>query len=56
MTCRGYDPKAVKLGSLVKMAAASILDNTERRAFLRSYTKIAESESRTAGRKDKDKE
>lgn len=54
MTCRGYDPKAVKLGSLVKMAAATILDKAQRRAYLRSFTKIAESESRTSGRKDKD--
>lgn len=52
MTCRGYDPKAVKLSSLVKMASSTIQDKQVRGAFLRSFTKIAESESRTAGRKD----
>jgi hypothetical protein len=52
MTCRGYDPKAVKVGSLVKMAASTILDNHQRRAFVRSYVKIAESELRSGGRKE----
>jgi hypothetical protein len=51
MTCRGYDPKAVKLPSLVKMAASTIADKHQRGAFLRSFTKIAESELRT-GRKE----
>ena len=51
MTCRGYDPKAVKIGSLVKMTASTILDKNKRRAFVRSYVKIAESELRT-GRRD----
>ena len=52
MTCRGYDPKAVKLGKLVKIAAASIHDNNKRGAFLRSFTKVAEGELRSGGRKD----
>jgi len=52
MTCRGYDPKAVKIGSLVKMAASTILDPHKRGAFMRSYVKIAESELRTPNRKD----
>ena len=47
MTCRGYDPKAVKLPSLVKMAASTIKDNHTRGAFLRSFTKIAEGELRS---------
>lgn len=52
MTCRGYDPKAVKIGSLVKMAASTILDNTQRKAYIRSFVKIAEGEARSHGRKD----
>lgn len=51
MTCRGYDPKAVKIGRLTKIAAAQIHDKHKRGAFLRSFTKVAESESRT-GRRD----
>lgn len=47
MTCRGYDPKAVKLGSLVKMAAATIIDPQKRGEFIRSYVKIAQSELRS---------
>ena len=42
MTCRGYDPKAVKVGKLVKIAAATILDPHKRGAFFRSYAKIAQ--------------
>ena len=50
MTCRGYDPKAVKISKPVKRAAALILNAHERGAFIRSYVEIAKSESRT-GRK-----
>jgi hypothetical protein len=57
MTCKGYDPKAVKLGSLVKMAASTIVDRHQRGAFLRSFTKIAEDEARQRGsRNRKEKE
>jgi len=52
MTCRGYDPKAVKLGKLVKIASAQIQDNHKRGAFLRSFTKVAEGELRSNSRKD----
>jgi len=56
MTCRGYDPKAVKIGSLVKMAASTISDPHKRGAFMRSYVAIAEAESRQrTGRNNKDK-
>jgi len=49
-----YDPRAVKIGKPVKVLAATIMDKATRRAFIRSYVKIAESESRTANRsKDK---
>jgi hypothetical protein len=53
MTCRGYDPKAVKISKSIKRAASKISDNHQRGEFLRSYVRIAESESRTAGRKEK---
>jgi hypothetical protein len=56
MTCRGYDPKAVKVGKLVKIAAGGILDNHQRSAFIRSFAKIAEDDARQRGtrsRKDK---
>jgi hypothetical protein len=53
MTCRGYDSKAVKLSSLVKMASSTIVDKQVRGAFLRSFTKIAEADARQKGaRKD----
>jgi hypothetical protein len=52
MTCRGYDPKAVKISSLVKMASATIMDNTTRKAFIRSFVKIAEGELRSGNRKE----
>jgi hypothetical protein len=51
MTCRGYDPKAVKVGKLVKIAAATILDPHKRGAFFRSYAKVAQESLRTYGGK-----
>ena len=45
MTCKGYDPKAVKIGKPVKTLAATILDRHQRGAFIRSYVKIAEDEA-----------
>lgn len=57
MTCKGYDPKAIKLPSLVKMAASTIADKHKRGAFIRSFVKIAEDEARQRGsRNRKDKE
>jgi len=46
MTCKGYDPKAVKIGSLVKMAASTIRDPHVRGAFIRSFVKIEQDNSR----------
>lgn len=51
MTCRGYDPKAVKISKAIKAAAASIIDDTERRHVIKSYVKIAEGESKSFGRR-----
>jgi hypothetical protein len=53
MTCRGYDSKAVKINKTVKRAASKIVDRHQRGEFIRSYVRIAESESRSAGRKEK---
>ena len=50
MTCRGYDPKAVKVPKSVKRRASTILDNHARGAFIRSYVQILESELRSAKR------
>jgi hypothetical protein len=52
MTCRGYDPKAVKVGKLVKIAAATIRDPHKRGAFIRSYVAI-EKENVRSFRKEK---
>ena len=46
MTCRGYDPKAVKIGKSVKRLAARILDDHKRGEFIRDYVRIAESQAR----------
>lgn len=56
MTCKGYDPKAVKIGKPVKTLAATILDRHQRGAFIRSYVKIAEDEAtQRTNRSRKDK-
>ena len=52
MTCRGYDPKAVKIGKDVKRAASLIHDQHKRGEFIRSFVKIAQDGSR-ASRKEK---
>ena len=46
MTCRGYDPKTVKIHKYVKRLAATILDNHQRGAFIRDYVRIAAGEQR----------
>ena len=53
MTCKGYDPKAVKVSKPVKTLAASILDPHQRGAFIRSYVRILEDESRQKGARNK---
>lgn len=47
MTCRGYDPRAVKISKSVKRLAARIPDNHRRGAFIRDYVRVAESELRS---------
>ena len=53
MTCRGYDPKAVKVPKSVKRLADNILDNHKRGSFIRDYVRIYESQSRGSKRDDK---
>jgi hypothetical protein len=53
MTCRGYDPKAVKIGKSIKRLAANHLDAHKRGEFIRGYVKIAENELRTNKRDNK---
>ena len=48
MTCRGYDPKAVKVPKSVKRRASTIADAHQRGAFIRSFVEILESQSRSA--------
>ena len=55
MTCRGYDPKAVKVSKTVKRAAALIMDNNQRGAFIRSFAKIEQANSRSSGRVKEEK-
>jgi hypothetical protein len=50
MTCRGYDPKAVKIPKSVKRQAATILDNHQRGAFVRDFVRIAQGELRGSKR------
>ena len=50
MTCRGYDPKAVKVPKSIK-ALYSVADNTERKALIKSHAKILASELRVPGGK-----
>ena len=50
MTCRGYDPKAIKLPSLVKMASARILDAHERGRFIRAHADAIRENLKNSGR------
>jgi hypothetical protein len=46
MTCRGYDSKAVKIGKLVKIAAAGIQDKHQRGAFIQSFVRVEQEATR----------
>ena len=54
MTCKGYDPRAVKIGKEVKRLAATIRDDHQRSEFIRDYVRIAQTQLRT-GRKESSK-
>jgi len=54
MSCRGYDPKAVKISKSVKRAASLIADAHKRGAFIRSFVTIEQGASRSfSGKGDK---
>jgi hypothetical protein len=52
MTCKGYDPKAVKVPKSVKRLAANHLNAHHRGEFIRGYVRILEDQLRGA-RKDR---
>ena len=47
MTCKGYDPKAVKISKTVKRKSANILDAHKRGEFIRSYVEIEKANLRS---------
>lgn len=53
MTCRGYDPKAVKVPKAIKRYAGYEIDAHKRGAVIASYVKIFESELRGNKRESK---
>lgn len=53
MTCRGYDPKTVKVSKLTKIAAARILDAHARGRFIRGYVAVLEENSRDRASRSK---
>ena len=54
MTCRGYDPKTVKIAKSVKRLAATILDNHLRGSYIKDYVRVMQSQSRSAKRGNDD--
>ena len=56
MTCRGYDPKAVKVSKTVKRAAGTFIDRHERGAFIRSYVKVLETSTNQRNSRNRDKD
>jgi hypothetical protein len=52
MTCRGYDPKAVKISKAIKRMAATILDNHQRGEFIRDYVRVAQTQNRGSSKKE----
>mgnify|MGYP003333807489 FL=1 len=53
MTCRGYDPKAIKISKAIKRLAATYIDDHKRGEFIRSYVRFLEEESRQRGARNK---
>ena len=53
MTCRGYDPRAVKLGKPIQRLAATIRDNSERRNFMKLFIDILKDESKAKSNRSK---
>jgi hypothetical protein len=53
MTCKGYDPRAVKVPKSVKRLAARNLDPHKRGAFIQDYVRILENQGRSS-KKDRE--
>jgi hypothetical protein len=51
MTCRGYDPKAVKVPKSVKRLAATLVNSEQRRSLIRSYAVAIAVNARTGNRR-----
>jgi hypothetical protein len=47
MTCRGYDPKAIKVSKSVKRVAATLTNSEQRRSLIKSYARVEEVLART---------
>jgi hypothetical protein len=50
MTCRGYDPKAVKVGKEIKSLLGKIQDKHLRGQMMRDYVRVYESNLRSGKR------
>lgn len=48
-----YDPRAVKISKEIKTFGATILNKEQRRAYFKSYTKVAEIAMRTRTSRNK---
>lgn len=54
MTCKGFDPKTVKVSKSIKRLADTIADPHQRGAFIRSYVQILEDRSRSKTSRNKE--
>jgi hypothetical protein len=53
MSCRGYDPKAVKISKTVKRMASTIRDVHTRGAYIRSFVAIEQTNLRSSRKESK---
>ena len=53
MSCRGYDPKAVKISKTVKRMASTIRDVHTRGAYIRSFVAIEQANLRSSRKESK---
>lgn len=53
MTCRGYDAKAVKVNKSIKRVAATLLDNQQRKEYIRGYVRAIATNNRMSTRRNR---
>jgi len=53
MTCRGYDPKAVKLGKPIQRLAATIRDKNERGYFIKMFVDVLKEDAKSKNSRGK---